>query len=107
MTHTPGPWHVEPDGSIVDRDGCDVIASHADAEGGHYLAATEEDRSLIAAAPDLLQGLEDMIGHCRGCDGKGRCYGPVPGRPGSYAPDQPCQDCSDARAAIKKARGEP
>jgi hypothetical protein len=55
---TPGPWRVEPDGSIVGPDGCDVIASHADYLGGHYLAATEEDRRLIAAAPDLLAACE-------------------------------------------------
>lgn len=60
---TPGPWRVEPDGSIVGPDGCDVIASHADYLGGHYLAATEEDRRLIAAAPDLLAACEAMVGY--------------------------------------------
>lgn len=65
-----------------------------------------DDARLFNAASDLLSACEDMIGHCRTCNGKGRCYGPVPGRLGSYAPDQPCQDCGDAIAAIAKAKGE-
>lgn len=112
--HTPGPWTMHPrfaDGAEVRSlaqvawcgSACEISKS-----GGQRIDAAEAraNAHLIAAAPDLLQGLEDMIGHCQGCNGKGRCYGPVPGRPGVSAVDQPCQDCSDARAAIKKARGE-
>lgn len=99
--HTPGPWRVD--------NHCDVAAQdrHVATPSLYGDGSDEANARLIAAAPDLLQGLEDMIGHCQGCNGRGRCYGPVPGSPGSYASNQPCQDCSDARAAIKKARGEP
>jgi hypothetical protein len=101
--HTPGPWHYAE---------CQMGTPFVDTESvGDLLAAAlplDEEKAnarLIAAAPDLLAALEDMIGHCQGCNGKGRCYGPVPGSPGSYASNQPCQDCSDARAAIAKAKG--
>ncbi len=96
--HTPGPWKIgalESGQAAVDgADGSEVTG---------FISIP--DAHLIAAAPDLLEALEDMLGHCQGCNGKGRCYGPVPGSPGSYASNQPCGDCADARAAIAKARG--
>lgn len=85
--HTPGPWRVEADGNIVDQDGCDVIASHADAEGGHYLAATEEDRRLIAAVPDLLEACEALLDAVVRRDHKDKAL-------------------RTARAAIAKAKGQ-
>lgn len=61
-THTPGPWHVDKDGSIRAENDDEVLASHGDTEG-HYLAATPEDRRLAAAAPDLLAALEAAHGY--------------------------------------------
>lgn len=102
--HTPGPWHYAE---------CQTGTPFVDTESvGDLFAAAlplDEERAnvrLMAAAPDLLAALEDMINHCQGCNGRGRCYGRVPGSPGSYASNQPCQDCGDARAAIAKAKGE-
>ena len=53
--HTPGPWSIDPEGSIaVTIEGgngepiCDV-----------YGANKEADAYLIAAAPDLLEALEE------------------------------------------------
>lgn len=105
--HTPGPWFAENgEGRWIVWDDagmaciCDVHTGvEPDPSGATHAR-------LIAAAPDLLAALEDMLGHCRICDGKGRCYGHVPGNPGRHAPDQPCPDCGDARAAIAKAKGD-
>lgn len=97
--HTPGPWVVGNVGEVV-AGGTTLADVYGDDE------QADVDARLIAAAPDLLAALEDMINHCQGCNGRGRCYGRVPGSPGSYASNQPCQDCGDARAAIAKARGK-
>lgn len=99
--HTPETWkHIRDIGS-------GKINIWAD-DGNEWIGEVEDmsDARLIAAAPDLLGALEDMINHCQGCNGRGRCYGRVPGSLSSYAPNQPCQDCGDARAAIAKAKGE-
>lgn len=105
--HTPGPWQA------VSRD---ILSLHAYPRASGPLVCVVDDNdnsrwpadaNLIAAAPDLLAALEDIIGHCRGCDGRVRHYGPVPGNPGQYARNQPCIECRDAHAAIAKARGEP
>jgi hypothetical protein len=116
MTHTPGPWlfrgksssvHAPPqNGPGQNYQYGDQLFRFRD-DDDDAASISDENLALVLAAPDLLQGLEDMIGHCQGCNGRGRFYGPVPGSPGSYASNQPCQDCNDARAAIKKARGEP
>lgn len=97
MSHTPGPWVVGNVGEVK-AGGITLADVYGDEE------QADVDAHLIAAAPDLLAALEDMLGHCQGCNGKGRRYGPVPGSPGTYASNQPCVDCVDARAAIAKAR---
>jgi hypothetical protein len=56
----PIHWRVEPDGSIVDQDGCGVLYVHVDSEGA-YLAASPDDRQLAAAAPALLHACELLI----------------------------------------------
>ena len=112
--HTPGPWTTNPRG----EDGAEVyalasvawcgIASTHGASGSQVIRAAEAQANarLIAAAPDLLRGLEAMIGLCHGCRGRGRCFGPVPVGSVGESVYQPCPECSDARAAIAKAKGE-
>jgi len=66
-THTPGPWNVEisGDGSIIvfagDRAmvGAPVIARLIDRPGSYA------DARLIAAAPELLAALRDLIAQYR------------------------------------------
>jgi hypothetical protein len=97
MTHTPGPWEVSKPLHHFDYT---VINPKGDAEIGDWLVAGvrwEANARLIAAAPELLEVLEDLIeGHLRWVDlGDGiRISGPSPGQ------------WEAARAAIAKAKGQ-
>lgn len=60
--HTPGPWrfhvrHSLHDGPVVDTLAGEFVASTADDDSGVGIA----DAKLIAAAPDMLAALEDLI----------------------------------------------
>lgn len=123
MKHTPGPWLIRVDGTNTAR-GPEVFAagSHYD-DGSQFVVAdcgaTETSRSehhwrrtedadmidanarLIAAAPEMLEALEECIvllnarpraggGVCRGCD-----------EPYSCPPSCPIKK---ARAAVAKVR---
>lgn len=51
--HTPGPWSIADDGTIeANRAGL----------VGHLANASESDSRLIASAPDLLEGLQQVMG---------------------------------------------
>jgi hypothetical protein len=55
-THTPGPWAVsKPSGNYIDAPA--VRGSIA----ALTFSATPADARLIAAAPDLLTALEDLV----------------------------------------------
>ncbi|SOE49096.1 hypothetical protein [Orrella dioscoreae] len=90
--HTPGPWRIgKPSDSVV----ADVPAAYADDENhkhyGGYLIAESVSRQnlvLIAAAPELLEALEEVLAK------KGACWHPT---------DAVAQK---ARAAISKATGQ-
>ena len=81
--HTPGPWYWSRD-TMEDR--CDITL-HSEATGYSILYCCEKPREpnarLIAAAPDLLEALQEFLRN--------------PG--GDYTEDI-------ARAAIAKATGE-
>jgi hypothetical protein len=51
-THTPGPWHVNPRGFIVQSTG-DIITRLECSNNN------DNDARLIASAPELLEALED------------------------------------------------
>lgn len=68
-THTPGPWHAPADKSFY------VVAGSGDFAEQHLRdtcnigpapvicnASTQANARLIAAAPDLLAALKDVIG---------------------------------------------
>jgi len=87
--HTPGPWVVEKtDGYVVCEltAGWCVVATEADPN--KY--SPEADARLIAAAPELLAALEDLLDICDG----------DPGEPAEF------QAASRARDAVVKATGE-
>jgi hypothetical protein len=100
--HTPGPWHWDSDPVKGDEHGriryrvCTVGQTitqvyHSSYEGG--LTRAEADARLIAAAPDLLATLRDVLGWIP--DG------------GAWHTDAPMQSVAKARAAISKATGAP
>ena len=64
--HTPGPWQIGKNfGSVVCDTPVPGIRGSDDTEyyGGHLIAesVTEANARLIAAAPELLEALQDMV----------------------------------------------
>jgi hypothetical protein len=63
MTHTPGPWAVGPHpGNLAGIDWRTIVTNH----GGHFDAAYVgeamlSDARLIAAAPELLAALQNIV----------------------------------------------
>lgn len=60
--HTPGPWHWEPHGEcwlLGGTNDAPETVFHVDPDGNAVPDAA--NRSLIAAAPDLLEALEGLI----------------------------------------------
>jgi hypothetical protein len=60
MSHTPGPWRV---GEKVDYLTDEGTIEISDDKGPHWIAhaLTTDNASLIAAAPDLLEALKDLV----------------------------------------------
>jgi hypothetical protein len=59
MTHTNGPWGIDPSGYIVAFDDATVAKTiHNDVVNGEELIA---NGNLIASAPDLLEALRECI----------------------------------------------
>lgn len=61
--HTPGPWVIyEPDvNSLELRDGCGGYICELTTEGCEIPPDARANARLIAAAPDLLEALKDMV----------------------------------------------
>lgn len=87
--HTPGPWATYRDQlSVGETHGHSGICEVWERHGGQGF----ENARLIAAAPELLRALDDLL--IAYCD---------PGNQGSDHDDK----VEAARAAIAKARGTP
>lgn len=57
--HTPGPWEA-----LFDEDFVDVLPVHIDSKDGVPVACAyrlEADAHLIAAAPELLEVLQELL----------------------------------------------
>ena len=67
MGHTPGPWEADSTAVLTSHPPYLTVAdcSHR----GHTLATEEANARLIAAAPDMLEVLEEMLAEHPGC-----CY---------------------------------
>jgi len=57
--HTPGPWHWDDYSWLVAKDESSVL-EYAGC-GSHATDASDADRVLIAAAPDLLAALQGVL----------------------------------------------
>lgn len=111
MKHTPGPWEVSElrertttgdwrDASYIEASAgwanSGMAGKRTVAIVGHWKDRPnpQADARLIAAAPELLEALENLVGLCEAGDGSEEYHRHEP------------QEMKDARAAIKKARGE-
>jgi hypothetical protein len=65
--HTPGPWKLGDDALIEDAEGMPFAGAFWDDEDIPQEVSIANAR-LMAAAPDLLEALKDMIGRCTGAD---------------------------------------
>ena len=102
--YTPGPWHyatTKGPWSLVAFAGDDPIAGVAASD------KREANARLIAAAPDLLVALDDLLLEVFAADEneEGERICAVCQRP-DYLDCNPNESCGRARAAIAKARGE-
>ena len=93
VKHTPAPWfEVKHFSEWLISDGSRLVATTAGSPAHLGLAHAKRDAAnarLIAAAPELLEALEKLVGYAQGGD-----------LPSNKAIDV-------ARAAIAKATGEP
>lgn len=102
MSYTQGPWtakHVTGNNFAVQEfrirsDFTPIFNKDRHAIDGANVFCSPEDAKLIAAAPDLLEALQDLFGasmvHCMMGDGK----------------DDQIEAIAKARAAVAKATGE-
>jgi hypothetical protein len=81
--HTPGPWVVGPNGDTVNVPGKTRIAEISAQPDWQWTA----NARLIAAAPELLKALQNMLDFFEPTDRRSRA-------------------CEAARAAIAKAVGD-
>ncbi len=84
--HTPGPWSVWSDPE--QKDQCQYIDAKGMAVAHVFGINREANARLIAAAPDLLEALIEMVDD----------FGPTP--------SDRFRSLGPARAAIAKATGE-
>lgn len=103
--HTPGPWEVRIPSSTAARHpvyivGGDLILAAISVPGGAYedLRVAHANARLIAAAPAMLEALEEML------EVHGVRWEHVRG--GSSIPASWVELSDKARAAIKAAKGE-
>ncbi len=97
IKHTPGPWHIEGQ-DIVDDNRLWLITRTISTDDEAIAAVDEANARLIAAAPDLLAALKQLVtdyGDCLMSD--------VPGPTDADG----LAVFAAARAAIAKAEGEP
>lgn len=66
--HTPGPWRINEFGEVIGGDGRKLLASGISLTSGNhdYAAIAAANARLIAAAPDLLEIVRDIVSDCKG-----------------------------------------
>jgi len=93
MTHTPGPWKVLGEDVVLECNEKEVVAWVGDIDGQMI-----NNANLIAAAPEMLEALEEVVALTENLQVCPFCSCVLDHRP----------DClsHEIEAAIKKARGE-
>jgi hypothetical protein len=104
--HTPGPWYRSINGGTIRQESSDLVVAMID-DGGHVserdlipTGQCEANAHLIAAAPDLLEALEDYLKYSGGPFDRGSAYISA-----DYA-DRDRKFHALARDTIAKAKGE-
>lgn len=107
--HTPGPWHVMPDGDglplTIDSDVHYVAEAKYKPAGGYrlngdvYLETAKANARLIAAAPDLLDVVKRYVANIPEADQFAHDTGECPATGDDTSE---CLLCA-ARAALNKA----
>lgn len=113
---TPGPWHVNKPYGKASRDILNddqlVVARvkpGRDLNGQHH---AKTNARLIAAAPALVEALEEIVTDCPKCQGEGWVWGDelddydVQNAPSPDDTRYTCDRCRKARAALRAAKGE-
>lgn len=100
--HTPGPWRFGKNSDDVVADqpaGHSEESDHVAYYGGHLVAESicSHNRSLIAAAPELLEALEELLEEAQ----EARGVPMTTARSTTWT-----QILHRLRAAVSKARGE-
>lgn len=92
MKHTPGSWVVLSDPPILEKEDYPISPFEIHADEG-FLAGVmgEEDANLIAAAPELLDTLEEAL---------------TDWNENNYGYEYRAEWAEKARAAIEKAKGK-
>lgn len=93
--HTPGPWVIEPGHSVVfirTADGSNIATTNCCHYWQEFTEQALANARLIAAAPEMLEALEEAVG----------CLSEYENE--MLAPGVRILD--GARAAIAKARGQ-
>jgi arginine utilization protein RocB len=98
--HTPGPWVLVGNSIKSRKADCIVVRlpAHTDCvgdESDQQIERWNADSNLIAAAPELLEALEDLV-----------CLAERAMRESESGEWMVDEELRDARAAIAKARGE-
>jgi hypothetical protein len=95
--HTPGPWDFWSGYNAVDKMEAEITADDGDiviARYNHLIGEGEANARLIAAAPELLEALEQVCliwdHHCD-----------------AHGDGTPSEAHARVRAAIAKAKGQP
>ena len=93
--HTPGPWRWDSYGALIGPNMEDVLYAQEMQNTAGLVVDNEANARLIAAAPELLESLEAVIGILDALW--------FPGREPNYVDSHPA---AKAREVIAKARGE-
>jgi len=103
--HTPGPWEISPKNeAIITGENGDVNiatmweAFHLDERTGERVEEAYANARLIAAAPDLLEALENLV-FLHTCEQEGI-------ESGQPTPEEWYTAVNAAEKAIQKAKGD-